>query len=310
MIPECLRTLSTIIIFSNLCCSLLFHQTRNKFSVQYNPSQIMLKLTKVSLQNMETKSLLIAPSRNDDYVDRFCRFMNSCFKNLTLAPIRDYVSIKDRGDLNTSISFFERIITPPQLPGVPRPVSFTILASVPTLLIWYGYYKFSVEEELFYDELYTQGRTTGCGGYGTLLPFVFLFLIGTALSIIPSVNETNLPSLCYEFGSIWILLGQINLYRRVNELYLSEFDDDKEPPLHSWWAVLPPPIDVIVGLRQVHFLAKYWSSIRKEKFEYDVVADYLFPFISSERFTLKEFVLQPKRWFWFTTNMTDFKTEF
>jgi hypothetical protein len=30
--------------------------------------------------------------------------------------------------------------------------------SVPTLLGWYGYYKFSVEEELFQDELASEGR--------------------------------------------------------------------------------------------------------------------------------------------------------
>ena len=35
---------------------------------------------------------------------------------------------------------------------------------------WYGYYKFSVEEELFQDELATDGRVTGCGGYGSTKP--------------------------------------------------------------------------------------------------------------------------------------------
>ena len=53
--------------------------------------------------------------------------------------------------------------------------------SVPTLLGWYGYYKFSVEEELFQDELASEGRVTGCGGYGTLFPFVFFGLIGAFL---------------------------------------------------------------------------------------------------------------------------------
>ena len=42
-----------------------------------------------------------------------------------------------------------------------------IAASVPTGRVWYGYYKFSVEEELFRDELATTGFATGCGGYGT-----------------------------------------------------------------------------------------------------------------------------------------------
>ena len=165
--------------------------------------------------------------------------------------------------------------------------------------------QFSVEEELFQDELKRTGKVTGCGGYGTLFPFVFLFLIGLSTSWIPVVNEISGP--CIEIGSIWILLGQVNLYRRVNELCKEEF---QEEPLHSWWALLPPPLDVVVGLRQVHFLAKYWASIRKEPFEKDVFADTLFPFISSERFTLRQFVQEPRRWFWFTKEAKDFEFEF
>ena len=94
-----------------------------------------------------------------------------------------------------------------------------------------------------------------------------------------------------------ILGGQINLYRRINQLYEKE---GKEPPLHAWWAALPPPFDLIVGLRQVHFLARYWNQRRSEEWQTDPVAEELFPFISSPRFTLQEFVLTPSNWFWFT----------
>ena len=66
----------------------------------------------------------------------------------------------------------------------------------------------------------------------------------------------------------WILLGQVNLYKRVNELCIETNQEmgisseassgaSPEPPLYAWWALLPPPLDVVVGLRQVHFLAKY-----------------------------------------------------
>ena len=79
-----------------------------------------------------------------------------------------------------------------------------------------------------------------------------------------------------------------------------------EPPLHSWWALLPPPLDVVVGLRQVHYLAEYWRVTRGDPYDKDIIAEELFPFISSQRFTLKEFVTQPSRWFWFTKNMADF----
>eukprot|EP00596_Hydrurales_sp_CCMP1899_P006042 CAMPEP_0119051584 /NCGR_PEP_ID=MMETSP1177-20130426/73153_1 /TAXON_ID=2985 /ORGANISM="Ochromonas sp, Strain CCMP1899" /LENGTH=215 /DNA_ID=CAMNT_0007030837 /DNA_START=541 /DNA_END=1188 /DNA_ORIENTATION=+ len=200
------------------------------------------------------------------------------------------------------MTFLEKLTTPPQYPGLPRPVSLTILASVPTALGWYGFYKFSVEEELFQDELRRGGRVTGCGGYGTLLPFVFLFLFGGLFNVL---GAEDLSSQCLRYGGIWILGGQINLYRRVNELYTEKFIGS-EPPLHEWWALLPPPLDVVVGLRQVHFLSKYWAAVRGEEVEKDFFADGLFPFISSERFTLLEFVQQPKRWFWFTSDAKDF----
>ena len=72
--------------------------------------------------------------------------------------------------------------------------------------------------------------------------------------------------------------GQINLYRRVNELLT---DAGEEPPVYAWWAILPPPLDVVVGLRQVHFLARYWAGCRGDAWEPDRVAEEWFPFISA-----------------------------
>ena len=46
----------------------------------------------------------------------------------------------------------------------------------------------------------------------------------------------------------------MNLYRRVNECF-----PKGEEPLHAWWALLPPPLDVVVGFRQVHYLSEYWK---------------------------------------------------
>ena len=58
---------------------------------------------------------------------------------------------------------------------------------------------------------------------------------------------------------------------------------------------------MVVGLRQVHFLARFWAARRGEAWERDVVAEELFPFISREpRFTLAEFATTPSMWFWFT----------
>ena len=39
--------------------------------------------------------------------------------------------------------------------------------------------------------------------------------------------------------------------------------------------------------------------------EEDKIAEEYFPFISSGRFTLKEFVQEPRRWFWFTGEWED-----
>ena len=228
----------------------------------------------------------------EDVVDKFCQTTNNFFKYLTISSFRNYAEVVD---MKKEQSFFDKVISPPQNPGLPRPVTFTIAASVPTLLGWYGWYKFCVEEELFQDELKRKGKVSGCGGYGTLLPFVFLFLIGGMTSVLPVVNEVS--GSCFEAGGLWILLGQVNLYRRVNELCVEVGDEE---PLHPWWALLPPPLDVVVGLRQVHFLAKYWAKIREEDFDKDIFADNLFPFISSPRFSLQQFILEPKRWFWFT----------
>ena len=70
------------------------------------------------------------------------------------------------------------------------------------------------------------------------------------------------------------------------------------------------PLDVVVGLRQVHFLSEYWRVKRGEEYQKDVEAETFFPFISrKERFTLKQFFREPSHWFWFTTEWKDFDFE-
>eukprot|EP00566_Odontella_aurita_P019940 CAMPEP_0113594418 /NCGR_PEP_ID=MMETSP0015_2-20120614/39074_1 /TAXON_ID=2838 /ORGANISM="Odontella" /LENGTH=296 /DNA_ID=CAMNT_0000501429 /DNA_START=78 /DNA_END=968 /DNA_ORIENTATION=- /assembly_acc=CAM_ASM_000160 len=235
---------------------------------------------------------------DEQLVNDFCQGTNGC----VVKPVRDYVEIKPAGSAGNDT--LVKLTAPPEVPGLPRPVWLTILGSVPTALGWYGYYKFSVEEELYQYELQTEGKVTGCGGYGTLFPFVYGVIVGFPLSVlhIPG-GETILQA-----AGLWILLGQVNLYRRVNEICEERKGDLglDEPPLHTWWALLPPPLDVVVGLRQVHFLSEYWRTVRNEPYQKDVIAEELFPFISSERFTLKQFVRQPSRWFWFTKDWKDF----
>eukprot|EP00277_Geminigera_cryophila_P012907 CAMPEP_0179443326 /NCGR_PEP_ID=MMETSP0799-20121207/26760_1 /TAXON_ID=46947 /ORGANISM="Geminigera cryophila, Strain CCMP2564" /LENGTH=299 /DNA_ID=CAMNT_0021229233 /DNA_START=33 /DNA_END=932 /DNA_ORIENTATION=+ len=251
-----------------------------------------------------TASLLpqATPPKEGDYVDIFCRGTNSLMKQLVLKSFRDKVEMQPAGSAGPEV--LDRLLAPPEYPGMSRPLWLVMAGSIPTLLGWYGYYKFSVEEELFQDELATDGRVTGCGGYGTLFPFVFLGLIGALLRF---VFEIEAGEYVIEAGGVWILGGQINLYRRINQLYEK---DGQEAPLHAWWAALPPPFDLVVGLRQVHFLARYWATRRGDDWNGDKIAEEYFPFVSSPRFTLKEFARTPSNWFWFTKEAKDFDFPF
>jgi len=249
---------------------------------------------------------------NEQLISDFCQGTNEFWETLVIPPVKNYVQFR-ASRTPAGSDPISKLTAPPELPGIPRPVWLTILGSVPTGLVWYGYYKFSVEEELYQYELQNGKRITGCGGYGTLLPFVFGVIIGFPLSLVGFPGGETL----LQASGLWILLGQVNLYRRVNELCLemggdeitSGSNNDPEPPLYSWWAILPPPLDVVVGLRQVHFLSEYWRIQRGEPKSKDIIAEELFPFISSPRFTLKEFFRTPSKWFWFTKDWEDFDFE-
>jgi hypothetical protein len=239
-------------------------------------------------------------------ISDFCKGTNEFWKGLVVEPVRNFVEIQPAGTAGSDP--FSKLTAPPELPGIPRPVWLTILGSVPTALGWYGYYKFSVEEELYQYELQETGSVSGCGGYGTLFPFVFGILVGFPLSVLHIPGGENI----LQAAAFWILAGQVNLYRRVNEICLEEKGALKlqEPPLHTWWALLPPPLDVVVGLRQVHYLSEYWRIKRDEPYDKDVIAEELFPFISAQRFTLKEFFRTPSMWFWFTKDWKDLDIDF
>ncbi|KAG8464544.1 hypothetical protein KFE25_009912 [Diacronema lutheri] len=243
----------------------------------------------------------VPPPAAGDLVDRICRAVNFACRQTVVGSVRRAVALRrapEQPGERGFAGFLAKATSPPELPPVSRPTWLVIAASVPTLLGWYGFYKFSTEEELFWEELRTTGRATGCGGYGTLLPFVYAVLLGGAGQLAGVHGSETLV----EAGSAWILAGQVNLYRRVNELCAER---GEQPPLYAWWALLPPPIDLIVGLRQLHFLAKRNAAARGEDWEGDAVAERLFPFISAPRFTLREFARRPSIWFWFTDGVPD-----
>ena len=102
---------------------------------------------------------LHANAIDEDAISDFCKGTNAFWKSLIIPVVRDYADVKPKGTAGDD--FFSVVTAAPEVPGIPRPVWLTIAASVPTGLIWYGWYKYSVEEELFQYELETEGRVSG-----------------------------------------------------------------------------------------------------------------------------------------------------
>lgn len=152
--------------------------------------------------------------------------------------------------------------------GKPRPLWKVILFSGLTGLLYYGYYKWIIQEEL---------RTyNGKGWSGTLclLPFVLGVAVPQALAFF----DPDVPGSFGWFsllGIVWIYIVQFRLYRTVNELYER---DGLKPPLVVWWMFVPG-LNLIVGLRQIHFLSQYWAKLQGETVR-DPIADPI-PFLSS-----------------------------
>ena len=195
-------------------------------------------------------------------------------------------------DQSATANLWDTILAPPNSPGVPRPLFLVVLASIPTGLVWYGYYKFCVEEELFRRDLELDRVPRGYGGYGTLGPFCYGLALG------PLAELANLPGgiLWSNVGIVFIYYTQFLLYDRVNKLYQEEGLLQKEP-LPLWWT-LPVffPFNLIVGLRQVHYLSNYWYRQRGIETPPEDPIVTFFPFIGADRFTWQEFLTTPSLW--------------
>jgi len=250
------------------------------------------------------------------YADSFPVRLNEFFKGPVPAPLKEAFSIF-REETNEDKLDMEDVVTlltaAPGSPGVPRPLWLVMLASLPTGLLWYGYYKFVVEEEMLQMELEAGKEPRGFGGYGTLGPFTYGILLGPLASMLDIPGGINWSAL----GVIFIYYTQFLLYDRVNKLYeedegycysiasaLTEDTDDairdtKPPaPLQVWWC-LPIffPFNLIVGLRQVHFLSQYCYKQRGAlpSSVPDPVADF-FPFIKKQSLTWQELFVTPSLW--------------
>jgi len=137
--------------------------------------------------------------------------------------------------------------------GLPRPLGKVILFSLLTGLLYYGYYKWVIQDEL--------KRYTGSDWSGAiaLLPF----LLGVTLPPALATWDPDVPSWFAWFflvGIVWIYIVQFRLYRTVNRLYR---DAGIGEPLAIWWLFVPG-LNLWVGLRQIHFLSQYWAMQRQE----------------------------------------------
>ena len=149
---------------------------------------------------------------------------------------------------------------------------------------------YPVEEELLQIELDAGKTPRGFGGYGTLGPFTYGLLLGFLAEMLHWPGGINWAI----FGVVYIYYTQFLLYDRLNELYR---DEGLEEPLKVWWC-LPIffPFNLIVGLRQVHFLSQYFYKKRGvDPPPADPVADF-FPFIKAPLFTWQEFLQNPSLW--------------
>lgn len=132
--------------------------------------------------------------------------------------------------------------------GKPRSLWQVIWLSVATLMLYYGWYKWIIQEEL--------RRYNGFGWSGTLC--LAPFVLGIAIPQALRVFDPDVPDWFGWFsllGVVWIYVVQFRLYRTVNGLYRQA---GMKEPLVVWWLFVPG-LNLIVGLRQIHFLSQFWA---------------------------------------------------
>ncbi|MBW4539186.1 MAG: hypothetical protein KME43_08560 [Myxacorys chilensis ATA2-1-KO14] len=153
--------------------------------------------------------------------------------------------------------------------GKPRPLWLVILLSGVTGLLYYGYYKWAIQEELRHYNGY------GWSGTLCLMPFVLGVTIPLALARFDPDVPTGFAWASL-LGIVWIYIVQFRLYRTVNTLHRQA---GLKEPLIVWWMFVPG-LNLVVGLRQIHFLSKFWAQIQGEDVK-DPIADGLPLFFSN-----------------------------
>ncbi|MEM9009167.1 MAG: hypothetical protein AAGE59_37385 [Cyanobacteria bacterium P01_F01_bin.86] len=153
--------------------------------------------------------------------------------------------------------------TSPPTVGIPRPLTRVILLSIATGLLYYGLYKWTIQDEL---KAHVESTSAGASardldssprvwsGALCIIPFVVGIVLPLALAQFDPDVPSWFASLSFS-GVIWIYIVQFRLYQEINRLYEAE---GLKAPLVSWWIIVPG-LNLIVGLRQIHFLSEYWA---------------------------------------------------
>ena len=187
-----------------------------------------------------------------------------------------------RPNTQPSCGLLEDLTAGPSIPhGRARPLWKVVLLSLATGLLYYGFYKYCIEEEL----KAMTGR--GVGGFLTVVPFTVGVLApwyATSLGLAQEVGVWMFAA-----GFAWIAYWQWEFYRRLNSLYR---EAGMAEPICDTWIVVPG-FNLIAGLRAIHFFSEYIS--RNERRLPDPLAA-IFPFLSIPTLRISEFLTTPSLW--------------
>lgn len=108
--------------------------------------------------------------------------------------------------------------------GKPRPLTRVIILSLASGLLYYGHYKWMIQ-----DELKAYGQRVWSGAV-CVIPFV----LGIAVPLLLAEFDLDFPGwfgfLAF-LGVGWIYVVQFHLYQEINRLYR---DEGLTPPLVRW----------------------------------------------------------------------------
>jgi len=173
--------------------------------------------------------------------------------------------------------------------GFPTWARWLCLATFWPGVIWYLYYKLAVEDDL------RRCRGLGIGGSLVIYPFAVGLFAGVfgefAYGALEGGVLDNGYSIAFYAAFAWIYLNQWFLYNKVNQL----FEEEGQPAPLDPWGLLVPGWNFVTGIRQIHFLAKYWARQQGKALPHDAFAE-LFPFAKKPTLTLVELATTPSLW--------------